>query len=65
MAGTKANTPEETEAALEELGPDCIRIYTDGGSRTSMATRRAGARTRCECTRTTGRRYWWTSRAPS
>jgi hypothetical protein len=31
MAGTKANTPEETEAALEELGPDCIRIYTDGG----------------------------------
>ena len=33
MAGTKANTPEETEAAVEELGPDCIRIYTDGGGR--------------------------------
>jgi ribonuclease HI len=31
MAGMKANTPEETEAALEELGVDCIRIYTDGG----------------------------------
>ena len=31
MAGLKANTPEETEAALEELGPDCVRIYTDGG----------------------------------
>ena len=31
MAGMKANTPEETEVALEELGPDCIRIYTDGG----------------------------------
>jgi hypothetical protein len=31
MAGMKANMPEETEAALEELGPDCIRIYTDGG----------------------------------
>ena len=27
----KVNTPEETEAALEELGPDCIRIYVDGG----------------------------------
>ena len=32
MAGTKANTPEETEVALEELSSDCIRIYTDGGS---------------------------------
>ena len=31
MAGLKANTPEETEVALEELGPDCVRIYTDGG----------------------------------
>jgi ribonuclease HI len=31
MADTKANTPEETEAALEELGHDCIRIYTDEG----------------------------------
>jgi hypothetical protein len=31
MAGIKANTPEETEAALEGLGADCIRIYTDGG----------------------------------
>jgi ribonuclease HI len=31
MAGTKANKPEETEVALEELRPDCIRIYTDGG----------------------------------
>jgi ribonuclease HI len=31
MADTKANTPEETEAAREELDPDCIRIYTDGG----------------------------------
>jgi ribonuclease HI len=30
-ANMKVNTPEETEVALEELGSDCIRIYTDGG----------------------------------
>jgi hypothetical protein len=65
MAGTKANTPEETEAALEELGPDCIRIYADGGGPDEHGDTAGGARTRCECTRTTGWRYWRTSRAPS
>ena len=68
MAVMKANTPEETEAALEELGADCIRIYTDGGcpdERTSTATRRARARTWCECKRTAERRCWRNSGAPS
>ena len=66
MAGTKANASEETEVALEELGADCIRIYTDGGGPDARTeTRRAGTRTWCECTRTAKRTRWRNSGAPS
>ena len=42
MGGMKADTPEETKVAMEELGPDCIRIYTDGGGPVRRARRHGG-----------------------